>query len=80
MTSSSDKLSAVARNIKRERTKRGWSQEDLAREAGLHSSTVSKAERDFNAELEVSTRQAIAKAFGISEAELDPDTRSTPKD
>lgn len=36
----------LARNVKRLREARGWSQEDLADEAGLHRTYVSGIERE----------------------------------
>lgn len=50
--------------IRKLREAKGWTQKDLAREAGIHNQTVSRVEHDKPAEVE--TFQQIAKALGVS--------------
>jgi ribosome-binding protein aMBF1 (putative translation factor) len=52
--------------VKRERTERGWTQEELARRIGVKQATVAKWERE-GAVYRRSTRQKLAKVFVISE-------------
>ncbi|MBT3368783.1 MAG: helix-turn-helix transcriptional regulator [Nitrospina sp.] len=52
--------------VKRERLERGWTQERLANRIGVKQATVAKWERE-GAVYRKSTRQKLAKAFGISE-------------
>ncbi len=52
--------------VKRERLDRGWTQKDLAERLGVKQSTIAKWERD-GAVYRKSTRQKLAKAFGINE-------------
>ena len=51
--------------VKRERLEKGWTQGDLARRIGVKQSTVAKWERP-GAVYRKSTREKLAKAFGIS--------------
>ncbi len=53
--------------VKRERLERGWTQQELANRIGVKQSTVAKWERE-GAVYRKSTKQKLAKAFGISEA------------
>ena len=52
--------------VKRERLDRGWTQKDLADRLGVKQSTIAKWEKD-GAVYRKSTRQKLAKAFGIKE-------------
>ncbi len=52
--------------VKRERLERGWTQEALANRIGVKQSTVAKWERE-GAVYRKTTRQKLAKIFGISE-------------
>ena len=52
--------------VKRERLDRGWTQQNLAKKLGVKQSTIAKWERD-DAVYRKSTRQKLAKAFGINE-------------
>jgi len=52
--------------VKRERTERGWTQEELARRIGVKQATVAKWERK-GAVYRKATRQKLAKVFGIAE-------------
>jgi ribosome-binding protein aMBF1 (putative translation factor) len=52
--------------VKRERLERGWTQKELANRIGVKQSTVAKWERE-GAVYRKTTRQKLAKVFGISE-------------
>ena len=52
------------------RKERGWSQQRLATEAGLHVQTVSEAERGYRGDPAPQTLEAIAGAFGVTVDEL----------
>ena len=52
--------------VKRERLERKWTQEELARQIGVKQATVAKWERE-GAVYRRTTRQKLAKVFGISE-------------
>jgi transcriptional regulator with XRE-family HTH domain len=59
----------LARNVKRQREELGWSQEDLAEEAGLHRTYVSGIERKVrNPTIEIVDR--LAKALSLSASDL----------
>lgn len=59
----------LARNLKRLRLARGWSQEELAGQAGLHRTYVSGVERGVRNPT-VAIVAALAKALGVAPAEL----------
>ena len=59
----------LARNLKRLRTEKGWSQEELADQAGLHRTYVSGVERGVRNPTIVIVA-ALAKALGVAPAEL----------
>ena len=60
---------ALSANIKRLRTRKGWSQEQLADEAGLHRTYVSGVERGTrNPTVEIVGK--IANALGVKPSEL----------
>jgi len=52
--------------VKRERLEKGWTQEELARRIGVKQATVAKWERQ-GAVYRKSTREKLAKSFGINE-------------
>ncbi len=52
--------------VKRERLEKGWTEEKLASRIGVKQSTVAKWERQ-GAVYRKSTKEKLAKAFGISE-------------
>jgi transcriptional regulator with XRE-family HTH domain len=56
-------------NLRRLRDERGWSQETLARFAGLHATEVSRLERGTR-EPRLSTLVAVAAAFRVTIDEL----------
>lgn len=59
----------LARNLKRLRTERGWSQEELADQAGLHRTYVSGVERGVRNPT-ITIVAALAKALGVPPVEL----------
>lgn len=59
----------LARNLKRFRTEKGWSQEELADQAGLHRTYVSGVERGVRNPT-ITIVAALAKALSVSAAEL----------
>lgn len=59
----------MARTLRRLRAERGWSQEEMAHQAGLHRTYVSGLERGVrNPTLTVLAR--LAKALGVSPSAL----------
>ena len=64
-----DMKKQVGRNVQRLRADKGWSQEELAFEAGLHRTYVSGVERGIrNPTVEVLGQ--IAKALGVPPGDL----------
>lgn len=59
----------LARNLKRLRTEKGWSQEELAEQAGLHRTYVSGVERGVRNPT-ITIVATLAKALGVAPAEL----------
>lgn len=64
-----DSLARFAANVKGLRAERGWSQEDLSRYAGLHTTAISKMERGARAP-RFATVVALAVAFGVPAGRL----------
>ena len=58
------------------RNAKGWSQQRLAVEAGLHVQTVSEAEREYRGEPAEATWERIATALGVTVEQL----KRAPKD
>lgn len=58
--------------IRRWRSERNWSQEDLAQRTGLHANTIRKIERTVAEpqELTASTRLCLASGFGLTPEQL----------
>lgn len=56
----------LAKNIKRFRAKRGFSQEDLARAAGVTYSALSKIEAGYSQDPRVKTLQKISRALDVT--------------
>ncbi len=54
------------RNLKKLRNKKGWSQERLAREAGISYHTLIKIEQDRIRNPKLETIIKLAKALGVS--------------
>ena len=59
----------ISRNLRRLRTEKGWSQEELADRAGLHRTYVSGVERGVRNPT-ITIVAALAKALGVPPAEL----------
>ncbi|MCX7357254.1 MAG: helix-turn-helix transcriptional regulator [Alphaproteobacteria bacterium] len=59
----------LSRNLRRLRTEKGWSQEELADRAGLHRTYVSGVERGVRNPT-ITIVAALAKALGVPAAEL----------
>ena len=64
-----DSASIVAKNLKRLRLQRNWSQEDCAEECGLHRTYIGAVERGER-NITLATLDGIAEAFGVSVQEL----------
>ncbi|MFL4968349.1 MAG: helix-turn-helix domain-containing protein [Xanthobacteraceae bacterium] len=62
-------LRILSANIVRLRDAKGWSQEELADEAGLHRTFVGSVERGER-NVTISTLEAFAEAFNVSVIEL----------
>ena len=60
---------AVGRNIKLQRERRDWTQEELAHRAGMHPVEVGRAERGVR-DLRVSTVAKLARGLGVPATEL----------
>jgi transcriptional regulator with XRE-family HTH domain len=64
-----DIRATVSSNVRRLRHRKGWSQEELAEESGLHRTYVSGVERGTrNPTIEIVGR--LAKALGVKAADL----------
>jgi transcriptional regulator with XRE-family HTH domain len=59
----------LAVNVLRLRNKRGWSQEALAFEAGLHRTFIAHVERQAR-NISIDNIERIAAALGVSTSEL----------
>lgn len=59
----------LAANIRRLRSERGWSQEDLAFECDLHRTFVAHVEREVR-NISIDNMVKIACAFGVSACQL----------
>ena len=59
----------LAQNMRSARKKRGWSQEDLAHESGIHRTYISDLERAARNPT-ISIVEKIAVALGLSAADL----------
>ncbi len=58
--------SSNLKNIKKLRNKKGWSQEKLAREAGISYQTLIKIEQSRIKNPKLQTLVKLAKALGVS--------------
>lgn len=59
----------VGRNIRQERSRRGWTQEMLAQEAGMHLVEVGRIERGQR-DVRVSTIVKVARGLGVEPGTL----------
>jgi len=66
----------VGLNIRKLREKKGWTQEELAFEAGLHRAYIGQIERGEK-NIGLVNLEKIAKALGIRVSELIKDWRKT---
>lgn len=64
-----DSANVVAKNLKRLRLQRNWSQEDCAEKCGLHQTYIGAVERGER-NITLATLDGIADAFGVSVQEL----------
>jgi len=62
---STRKLSTIAKNIRQQRKKIGFSQDKLSKLAGVAYNTIVKIESGENSNPTIETLQKIAKALGI---------------
>jgi len=69
---STRKLSTIAKNIKQQRKKIGFSQDKLSKLASVAYNTIVKIESGENPNPTIDTLQKIAKALNISVKELLP--------
>jgi len=58
--------SGYLKNLKKLRNKKGWSQERLAREAGISYQTLIKIEQDRIKNPKLETLIKLSKALGVS--------------
>jgi transcriptional regulator with XRE-family HTH domain len=63
---STRKLSTIAKNIRQQRKKLGFSQDKLSKLAGVAYNTIVKIESGENPNPTIETLQKIAKALGVS--------------
>lgn len=68
----------LAANIRRLRKERGWSQETLAFEAGLHATEISRLERGLR-EPRLGTLAQVAQALGVTVGTLIVPPASSPQ-
>lgn len=66
----SKKNSPIARNIKRLRKEKGFSQDRLSKEADVTYHTIAKLESGENENPTIQTLQKIADAFGVGVNDL----------
>lgn len=59
----------LSSNLKRLRAERGWSQEQLAHEAGLHRTFVAHVERKMR-NISIDNVERLARALGVSPSVL----------
>jgi transcriptional regulator with XRE-family HTH domain len=59
------------------RTKKSWSQEELALAAGVNLRTIQRIEKEASASLQ--SKKALASAFGIHISDLEPQEKSKMK-
>lgn len=60
----------ISSKVKQLRNKRGWTQEELAKKAGISRVSVARIEAGMRKNPDLSTRQKLAKAFKVSIMEL----------
>ena len=60
----------IGKKIKRLREKHGWTQEQLAKKAGLQRVSIGKIEVGMRKNPDLSTRKKLARALGVPITEL----------
>ena len=63
-------MSPLALRIRHARGKKGWSQAELARRAGIRQATVSKYERATLTSVDLRVLEKLAKALGVNARSL----------
>ena len=63
-------MSPLALRIRPARRKKGWSQAELARRAGIRQATVSKYERAALTSVDLRMLDKLARALGVSPRSL----------
>jgi transcriptional regulator with XRE-family HTH domain len=58
-------MSPLALRIRQARQRKGWSQAELARRAGIRQATVSKYERAAITSVDLRVLERLAKALGV---------------
>ncbi|SRR6266498_1026041 len=69
---SSDPPASIGELIRQLRDAHGWTQEQLARQAGITITCLSNLERGATADPNIETVAGLAAAFGLQPSELDP--------
>jgi transcriptional regulator with XRE-family HTH domain len=61
---------SFAMKVQRLRSKRGWTQDQLAKKAKLHLVTIGRIEAGMRKDPDLTTRKKLAKALGVPITEL----------
>src|SRR6266498_2213875 len=69
---SSDPPASIGELIRQLRDAHGWTQEQLARQAGITITCLSNLERGATHDPNIETIAGLAAAFGLQPSELDP--------
>src|SRR5436305_12081681 len=69
---SSDPDAGIGELVRQLRDQRGWTQERLARQAGITITCLSNLERGATRDPNIETVVGLAAAFGLEPGELDP--------
>lgn len=72
MLSSAPPAAAIGELVRQLRGARGWTQERLARAAGITITCLSNLERGATKDPNIETIAGLATAFGLQPSELDP--------
>ena len=62
-------LKRLSREVSRLRKQKGWSQDELAKQSGLHRTYIGSIEREER-NISIINLQKIAKALGVKPSEL----------
>jgi len=63
-------MSEIGKKIKQLRKERGWTQEQLANQSGLHRVSIAQIELGIRKDPDLSSRKKLAKAFGMEIVDL----------